>query len=188
MELNYRFVINNYWLRMINSTASLCLLMTKYIFHIVFIAVIYLPNKVFAECEELGYGAKFKPNIISIIRNDNFSRKKVIAYDVAVLKLVDGMEFSSMNLIKGCLDDSNEFALIQMNTYEESGKILSDVTVRPEEPNEWYIKVYYSPPRKVGIVVDDGPAMESWEELKHNKVKNLRSLRSLGRAENARPF
>jgi hypothetical protein len=162
--------------------------MTKYLFHIVFIVVIYLPNKVFAECEELGYGAKFKPNIISIIRNDNFGRQKVIAYDVEVPKLVDGMEFSSMNLIKGCFDDSNEFALIRMNTYEESGKILSDVTVRPEDPNEWYIKVYYLPPRKEGIVVDDGPAIESWEGLKHNKFKNESTSKAGSDAFSTRPF
>jgi hypothetical protein len=29
MELNYRFVINNYWLRMINSTASLYFLTNR---------------------------------------------------------------------------------------------------------------------------------------------------------------
>ena len=143
--------------------------MTKFFFTLVLAA---WASVTFAECEKLGYGSRKVDGLISISMVESVFEPEYVVFEIAFPANTDEMKLVWVSLIKGCVEGVDEYINIPLKTYTKNGEAKAEIVMRSDDSSEWYVKVSFLPSRVKGMILFDGPSIESWEKLKHNKKLN----------------
>jgi len=137
-------------------------------------------------CEKPSYGSKVIPNLIEIEVNQNDHPK---FFHISIPYRVKGLVLNTASLQHGCVDDKNAFSFIPLALRRDGKFMKTEVFMNYSEPKDWKVHVTYLTERKEEApIVLDGPAIESWQVLKHNKNKNVKASEAGPDALDARPF
>lgn len=127
----------------------------------------------FSDCadREPGYGSRKVDGLISINAVPRELRPEYFTFEIEIPVNVDGLELVDyVILVKGCTGERGEHISVPLRTYLINDVRKAEIEMRSADSSDWSLFVTYLPPKKEGMVLSDGPSIESWEKLEHNKT------------------
>ena len=138
-------------------------------------------------CDKPAWGSRVIPSLIEI-EVDKKEHPKF--FYISIPYRVESLVLNSASLQYGCVDEKNKFSFIPLALRKDGKFMKTEVFMNFSKPENWKVHVTYLTERKEeDPIVLDGPAIESWQVLKHNKVKN-ENANEVGTdaQKDARPF
>ena len=124
-----------------------------------------------ADCQKSAYGSKSVSGIIEI-EVDPTDHPDF--FKIVIPRKVQKLVFSSAYLRKGCVGDSGEVYQIPLAMRVSNEVMKTEVFITSDLKISWNVHVVYLSERKENEPPRlDGPAIESWVDLKHNKKRNV---------------
>lgn len=163
----------------------LCLLMIAIKISIYIFILVFIAGSAFA-CERPSYGSKVISNLIEVEVNE---KDQSNFFHISIPYELKGMVLNTASLEYGCADEKNNFSFIPLALRREGEFMETEVLMNFKENKNWKVHVTYLKERQEqDLIVFDGPAIESWQALKHNKNKNVKASKADSDALNARSF
>ena len=136
----------------------------------VFFTLALLSCSASAECEKL---AAFSKRVNEVIEIELEKRDGYDLFAITFPSEIDGLHFNNAELEKGCNKSGTNTYSIPLLTYDR-GRSIDAVLLMPEDQaREWRVHVsYFNSLQQGEEIMLDGPALESWQVLQHNKKRN----------------
>jgi hypothetical protein len=124
-----------------------------------------------ADCKKPAYGSKSVSGIIEI-EVDPTDHSDF--FKITIPRKVKGLAFESAHLRKGCIGDSGEVYSIPLAMKVNNKVMKTEIFITSDIKNSWRVHAVYLSERKENEPPRlDGPAIESWVNLVHNKKPSV---------------